>query len=294
MPALRALLALFVFATAARASAQLQELGHFDIALQTGSGGLHFTVFMRVEVAGVTFELSGLTEADSGSTFVFDGSTAGFRTASRAWTNGLDDLVFYRQGFDGGGSGGQGSLERFFFTFEDYVCRAGVRDFRGAVIDRLEVRIDSLEIEPASFSRATVLGSLRLFGTCTPSQEVSRPGTPPNPDVLLPGQTRGPAIGMTWDPRVDHSSFFPGATHDLLFFSLEPTNVPTLQGTLLCKGPVVAGVSAAGEPFSFGIPYEPRLVGIEACFQVASSGFARGEVELTNALDVVVGTHREP
>ena len=37
--------------------------------------------------------------------------------------------------------------------------------------------------------------------------ETIRAGAPANPSALLPGQSNGPVLGMSWDPRIDHTSF---------------------------------------------------------------------------------------
>lgn len=124
------------------------------------------------------------------------------------------------------------------------------------------------------------------------ASEVGFNGTPPNPAALLPGQTSGPLLGATWDPRIDHTSFFPGALADLLVVTpAPPLNVPTSFGTLLCSlaPPSDLFVTVAGTPFSIAIPSDCSFVGLAVCAQGGS--FAPGPViQLTDALALVLGT----
>ena len=124
------------------------------------------------------------------------------------------------------------------------------------------------------------------------SSEVVRLGTPANPAALLPGQTSGPVLGATWDPRVDHTAFAPGASLDVLVIDARgPINVPTRAGTLLCRIPGARQIFAvaSGNSFQVAIPNDCSLIGRRACAQAAAVGGAGG-VELTNALDLVVGS----
>ena len=49
--------------------------------------------------------------------------------------------------------------------------------------------------------------------------------SPPNPPALLPGQTGPPVVCAFWDPRIDHTTFVPGAAVDVLLFAAGPANV---------------------------------------------------------------------
>ncbi len=123
------------------------------------------------------------------------------------------------------------------------------------------------------------------------SDEVVRLGTPPNPAALLPGLTSGPVIGATWDPAIDHTTFMPEATRDLLLISLSPVNINLgFPGTLLCnyEQGIARFNSAPGVPFSIPVPNDCTLVGVELCTQGVS--FVGGLFQLTNALDITVGT----
>ncbi|MEM7310961.1 MAG: VCBS repeat-containing protein [Planctomycetota bacterium] len=123
------------------------------------------------------------------------------------------------------------------------------------------------------------------------ASEVVRVGSPPNPAVLLPGQTSPPIAGATWDPLVDHTSFVPRAALDFLGLSTAAVNVPTPFGTLLCApGPAGLTFTAPpGQPFSLAIPDDCTLVGVALCAQAASLD-SGPTITLTNALDLVVGS----
>ena len=124
-----------------------------------------------------------------------------------------------------------------------------------------------------------------------PSSIAVRLGTPPNPNALGADPAGGPYVGSSWSPSVDHASFYPSAILDLLVVS--PTAVNVVQpglGTILCD--VAQGTqyaAPAGVPFEVRIAADCNLIGTAFCAQGASSGPAG--VQLTNALDVVVGTH---
>lgn len=144
---------------------------------------------------------------------------------------------------------------------------------------------------------ADLTGSLPLPASvgvvkAAPALEVVRLGTPPNPNVLLPGVTSGPVIGATWDPVIDHSSFVPDSLIDVLAFSLTPTNLslPGL-GTILCLPPSVVPPANAvpGQPFEIPLPVKCSLVGASVCSQALSLE-PNGALRLTNALDITFGT----
>jgi hypothetical protein len=126
----------------------------------------------------------------------------------------------------------------------------------------------------------------------TAALEVSRLGSPANPDALLPGQTSGPAIGSTWDPMIDHTTFMPGAAIDCLGITVNPLNLflPPL-GTLLCDPTQIVAIAtaAAGLPFAVPVPNDCVFVGTSVCTQGASLD-ALGAILLTNALDITIGT----
>jgi len=130
-------------------------------------------------------------------------------------------------------------------------------------------------------------------GVSVPAVETVRLGTPPNPSAFLPGVTGKPVIGGVWDPVVDHASFFPSAFFDAIAISPFAANVPLAPyGTLLVdvatSAPAIFG-SSPGAPFPIPIPDDCALVGATVATQALSTdGFV---VALTNAIDVVVGTH---
>jgi CubicO group peptidase (beta-lactamase class C family) len=121
--------------------------------------------------------------------------------------------------------------------------------------------------------------------------ETSRVGSPPNPDVLLPGVTSGPAIGATWDPVIDHAAFLPGAQLDALAVAAAPLNVPAPPyGTILCdvfSSPSALVSGPAGAPFAVPLPDACALLGVTLSAQGLSVDGST--VLLTNALDVTVG-----
>ncbi|MEM7311257.1 MAG: hypothetical protein AAF682_31615 [Planctomycetota bacterium] len=125
-----------------------------------------------------------------------------------------------------------------------------------------------------------------------PATEVARLGSPPNPDALLPGQTSGPVAGSVWDPVIDHTSFLPAATLDVLAVALQPANVGLgAVGTLLCDPAttVLVDPGVPGLPFAVPIPDDCGLVGATLCSQGASVD-AAGAIRLTNALDLTLGS----
>lgn len=122
--------------------------------------------------------------------------------------------------------------------------------------------------------------------------ETVRLGTPPNPNAFLPGQTSGPVVGHIWDPIVDHTSYHPGAILDILVVTVgPPINLTTGWGTLLTNltPSSIMLTKPAGLAFKLPVPLNCALVGIGAATQVASVSAV--DVQLTNALDVVVGTY---
>lgn len=136
-------------------------------------------------------------------------------------------------------------------------------------------------------------GAAYAFDVCfIAALQVTRAGTPPNPVALLPGQTSGPVAGAIWDPVVDHTSFLPEATGDLLLLSRRGTEVDLgPAGTLLCDLPFGSALFNldAGTPFLIALPDDCSLVGVTLCAQAGSADDE--SFLLTNALDITVGTH---
>ena len=122
--------------------------------------------------------------------------------------------------------------------------------------------------------------------------EAVRVGTPANASAFLPGQTSGPLLGATWDPRIDHASFAPDAVLDVAFVSSLAINLPLgAAGTLLCdpSGALLFEASAPGANFAVPIPDDCGLHGASLCVQGASVT-AGGGLALANALDLVLGS----
>jgi hypothetical protein len=127
------------------------------------------------------------------------------------------------------------------------------------------------------------------------AMETVRLGTPPNPEALLPGQTSGPVLGQTWDPRVDHAAFVPDAVLDLLLIAETPLNLPVPgAGTLLCSpAEFPIEFAAPGANFALPVPDDYGLVGAQLTSQGLSLD-AAGQLHGTNALDLVVGEVQAP
>ncbi len=156
----------------------------------------------------------------------------------------------------------------------------------------------------ADVAPAAVVADLGFFKPHTPSSvgvsvsgpecgsiaaaETVRVGSPPNASALLIGQTSGPVIGATWDPVIDHTSFFPGAIVDVLNISPNAVNVPLAFGTLLCSLGGDIFFALPSTPFSIAIPDQCGLVGRSLCAQ--GGAYASGQLQLTNAIDLVLGS----
>lgn len=149
-----------------------------------------------------------------------------------------------------------------------------------------------LGVTPGSVLTGGLPAPVVLGAASGPSNQVQRLGTPPNPPALLPAPAGGPVVGQPWAPRIDHTSFFPGALLDLLAVTPlpSPVDLPTAFGTILCdiSNPILFFDSPAGLPFSIPIPVNCNLVGKTICSQgVSTDGL---DVQLTNALDITFGT----
>ena len=123
-----------------------------------------------------------------------------------------------------------------------------------------------------------------------PSAEVARAGTPPNPNAFRPG-TQGPVIGRTWNPTIDHTSFFPGALTDFMLLSPPSSmSVTTPFGTALCDLRVLVVVTKSSSvPFAIPIPHDCTLISARLCTQGGAIGGSRAG--LANALDLVIGSY---
>ena len=145
---------------------------------------------------------------------------------------------------------------------------------------------------PGQTITGTLSGPASVSTATGASSEVSRLGSPPNPNAFKPGLTSGPVIGQVWDPVIDHSSFLPTAILDAYFMTLGPLNLPLPPyGTLLCLPPFLLGplTGAPGVPFFLPIPNDCVLVGLPLCTQAFSLD-AGGTALMTNALDLTIGS----
>lgn len=130
------------------------------------------------------------------------------------------------------------------------------------------------------------------LGAAFPALETVRLGSPANPQALLPGQSGPPQAGLTWEPRVDHTTFLPAATTDVLAISFSQVNLTAVgvQGTLLCARPFYATFmnGTPGSNFSIPIPASYSTLGMQFSAQAASLD-GSGVWHLTNALDCTIG-----
>jgi len=136
------------------------------------------------------------------------------------------------------------------------------------------LRIDNLVVGQSFGDVLTIPGTC---GTQTP-----RFATVPNLAVLTAGNA--PMIGSTYDPMVTGTG-----TADFLFVSFfAGIELPLSFGTLLCdiSSPTMTFINAPGTAYSLPIPMDPTLIGLPLCLQGASVG---ASIELTNALDIVIG-----
>ncbi len=147
-------------------------------------------------------------------------------------------------------------------------------------------------LTPGSIITGTLSAPASVSSANSASAQVVRAGTPPNPLAFQPGVTTGPILGDVWDPVINHSTFVPAATLDLVVVTLQPTNISfPPNGTLLCLPPLLVNliVSAPGVPFAIPIPSNCNFSGIPLCTQGVSLD-AAGDFFFTNALDITLGT----
>ena len=123
-----------------------------------------------------------------------------------------------------------------------------------------------------------------------PSIEETFNGTVPNPDALEVGQTSGPVIGQTWDPRIDHTTFMADAILDVLVIGNVKTDIPVpgLGTFLVGLTPILTFTSLPAAGFVAPIPDDKANVGVNLFAQGASVNLA-GTIALTNAIDFTVG-----
>ncbi len=207
--------------------------------------------------------------------------------AGVVWTDGSSAVTFHAFGPTGlslgvigpvdvgdGSFGGTTAEDRFF----------GVENAAG--ISAIQVTTSgSFELDHLQYALTS--------GPAVTASESVRLGTPANPNALKPSKATPPILGTLWAPYVDHASFAPAAVLDFLAVSFgPPLNLPTGLGTLLCSPPpagLIFSVSA-GTAFQLPIPNSCLLAGAAGCTQAASLN-PDSTILLTNALDIVLGTH---
>ncbi|MHC4261541.1 MAG: endonuclease/exonuclease/phosphatase family protein [Planctomycetota bacterium] len=122
------------------------------------------------------------------------------------------------------------------------------------------------------------------------SSETFRMGVPANPFAFIPSPTAPPVVGQVWGPQVNHAVFQPAAILDFVVIATGVTNLPSAMGTILCDlgSANVVLSKAPGDTFAIPIPETCSIAGAPLFAQVAS--FGMDSVELSNGLDIVIGT----
>lgn len=134
---------------------------------------------------------------------------------------------------------------------------------------------------------ATMLLDNVRFAHGVQSLEVVRDATPPNPGTLLPGLSP-PALGATWDPRIQ-STFALPLIDALVITPLSQINIPLPEGAVLVDPglSLVTLVGLPGVPFAVALPNDLMFMGVE--FSSQGVTFDASTFRLTNALDLTVG-----
>jgi hypothetical protein len=229
------------------------------------SGGLSVTFTFSAAVLGGLPTRAGLVWTDGSGTTSFE---AFGPTGTSLGVLGPVSIA------DGSFSGG--TAEDTFF---------GVESSAGISAIKISNTGGALELDHLQYALTS--------GPSVTASETVRLGTPPNPNALKQSKATPPILGTTWAPYVDHASFVPTAAFDFLAVSFgPPLNVPLSIGTLLCTPPAAGLIfaAAAGSPFKLPIPDTCSLAGAPGCSQAASLT-ATAAIQLTNALDFVIGTH---
>jgi hypothetical protein len=129
------------------------------------------------------------------------------------------------------------------------------------------------------------------FGfTTIPGSQTVRLGTVPNPAAFEVSAT-DPAVGNTWSPKINHTTFVPTAFLDFIAISGAKTDafVPGF-GSFLCgfNPALVVTNLAPGTSFTVPIPDNVNNVGVALCTQGGSFQLS-GAITLANAIDIVIG-----
>lgn len=166
-----------------------------------------------------------------------------FLQAVQALTDGTIGHVHYRVQFGGGPEGCQTWLsEPFFFTFSGLACPNGV-DFAGAMIERIELRIDQVFFGPNGGLPTTlrVEGELLVYGEdpapCVPPrfQRDLVPAAQALPAALSQTTADGPVLWRLWVERSDLAhARRSGPPADVLLVSTQSTELLLAAGTLAC------------------------------------------------------------
>ncbi|MFK7739375.1 MAG: hypothetical protein AB8H80_03555 [Planctomycetota bacterium] len=124
------------------------------------------------------------------------------------------------------------------------------------------------------------------------ASETIRNASPQNPSQLLPGQTSGPVIGQTWDPKV--TSSLPAWSRIDFLVLTSPSNIswPFLGGKLLVDPNYTLFQKwvPGGQTIPVPLPNSLAAIGFE--FSSQAVAFDANYFELTNAIDAVVGIEK--
>ncbi len=118
----------------------------------------------------------------------------------------------------------------------------------------------------------------------TAAGEAMRLASPPNPLLLLGGQTNRPIVGQVWDPHIANPPS--GAVLNALVIGVSSVSIPLQFGTLLCI-PSLTLQGLPGAPFQIPLPPNPALIGASLCTQGASA--TASALQVSNAIDVTFG-----
>ena len=176
--------------------------------------------------------------------------------------------------------------------FQPFVARYGVGARCGGVLS--ETSVDQVLFRDLSGLLGPDEDGNGQPDACLPGSHSIRVGTPPNANALLPEGDSGPTIASTYAPRIDHTSFLPNAQADYLFVTTASTNLSLPPfGTLLVSQPLVLTQQVpAGQPFQVPIPPSGNLLQVPLYmqgFSVDLAGIGGPDLQLTNAIDCVIG-----
>ncbi len=238
--------------------------GSFGDSYFSGGGGNDLIFSFSASVLGSYPTRAGLVWTDGGGLTTFEAYGPAGQSLGVVGPVSIDDGLIF----------GSTAEDRFF----------GAENVAGISAIRISNGGNPIEVDHLQYAFTT--------GATIQASESVRLGTPPNPNALKVSKATPPILGTLWAPYVDHTNFLPLAVVDFLAIGFgPPINVPIGQGTALClPTPGLNFLVPAGSPFEIPIPNSCTLAGISGCCQAASVT-ANSFVQVTNALDFVLGTH---